>query len=183
MLEVNFTPFPLLTTERLLLRQLSTTDTARVFEMRTDPVAMKYLGKPLMQNESEALALLGAIQHNLDNRNGITWAMALKEAPDSLIGTIGYWKITKEHYRAEIGYMLMSRYFNKGYMTEAIIKTNEYAFSDMRLHSIEANINPLNTASEALLLKTGFVKEAHFRESFYNNGVFEDAAIYSLIKK
>ena len=183
MLEVNFMPFPLLTTARLLLRQLSAADTARIFEMRTDPVAMKYLGKPPMQKESEALALIEAIKLNLDNNDGITWAIALKEEPADLIGTIGYWKITKEHYRAEIGYMLMPRYFNKGYMTEAIIKTNEYAFNEMKLHSIEANINPFNAASEAILLKTGFVKEAHFRESFYFNGTFEDSAIYSLIKK
>lgn len=182
MLEVNFKPFPVITTDRLLLRQLTEADTARVFKLRSDKTALEFLDKEPLQNETEALALINRIQNDIDYNTGITWAVVLKEEPEALIGTLGFWRIIKEHYRAEIGYMLLPEYFNKGYMTEAIRTANDFAFNGMKLHSIEANINPDNKASEALLIKTGFKKEAHFKENFYFNGVFKDSVVFSLLK-
>lgn len=181
MLELNFNPFPVLHSERLLLRKITPADTGQVFLMRTDPACMAYIGKPLMKEKEEALVLINSMLENLEKNEGITWAIALKEEPDILIGTIGFWRIMKEHYRAELGYMLLSQYFNKGYMTEAIRAANQYAFNQMNLHSIEANIDPANIASEVTLIKTGFVKEAHFKENYYCDGKFTDSAIYSLL--
>jgi ribosomal-protein-alanine N-acetyltransferase len=85
------------------------------------------------------------------------------------------------HYRAEIGYVLHPQHQGKGLMTEAMKAVIHYAFEVMQLHSIEANINPLNIASKQVLLKNGFVQEAYFRENFYFNGVFLDSMIFSRI--
>jgi [ribosomal protein S5]-alanine N-acetyltransferase len=180
--DINFNPFPVIHTERLLLRQLVPADAPRILQLRSDKKALEFLDKAPLQNEDEALALINTIQDNLNNNNGITWAVALKEEPELLIGTLGLWRIMKEHYRAEIGYMLLPGYFNKGYMTEAIYTVNDFAFNQLNLHSIEANINPANKASEALLLKTGFKQEAYFKENFYFNGAFKDSAVFSLLK-
>lgn len=182
MLTLNFSPFPVLETERLLLRKPELTDSPQVFKMRSDETAMKFLDKPIQKDESEAVALIQLLLDNLDKNNGITWAISLKEDPSLLIGTIGLWRMIPEHYRSEIGYMLLSEYFNKGYITEAIHKVNEYAFTQTEIHSIEANINPENIGSETVLQKTGYIKEAHFRENYYFNGVFKDTVIYSKIK-
>jgi ribosomal-protein-alanine N-acetyltransferase len=46
---------------------------------------------------------------------------------------------------------------------------------------VEANVNPGNAASVALLEKNGFVREAHFKENYLSNGVFKDSFIYSLL--
>jgi ribosomal-protein-alanine N-acetyltransferase len=183
MVTISFQPFPVLETERLLLRAISDADTEQVYLLRSDPASMKYLGKAPLQNKEQALDLIKKIQISHQSNEGITWAITLKDEPGKLIGTGGFWKIIKEHYRAEIGYMLLPDYFNKGYMSEALLQMIDYAFNAMNLHSIEANINPNNLASEAILIKAGFVKEAYFKENFYYNGNFEDSAIYSLIKK
>ncbi|MBC7933762.1 MAG: GNAT family N-acetyltransferase [Rhizobacter sp.] len=183
MLELTFQPFPVLTTERLLFRELLPTDSDQVYKLRSNPTAMQFLDKAPLTSKEEALDLISKIKNGVETNDCITWAIALKEEPDILIGTIGYWRIVKEHYRAEIGYMLLPQYFNKGYMTEAINKLNDYAFNEMNLHSIEANINPANAASEAILLKTGFIKEAYFKENYYYNGAFIDSVIFSLVKK
>ncbi len=98
-----------------------------------------------------------------------------------MIGTIGLWRIIKEHYRAEIGYMLLPEHWKKGFAKEAVLKVVEYGFDEMKLHSIEAHINPKNAASAGLLEITGFVREAYFKEDFFFNGAFEDTAIYSLL--
>ena len=183
MLDISFTPFPLLTTERLLLRQVNDTDAGQVLRLRSDDVSMQFLDKPRMQSIMEAELLIRKINADVATNEGITWAIVLQEAPSLLIGTIGLWRIIKDHYRAEIGYMLLPDYFNKGYMKEAISEVIKYSFYRLNIHSIEAHINPANAASAAVLKNTGFIQEAYFREDFYYNGVFKDTAVYSLVKK
>ena len=98
------------------------------------------------------------------------------------MGTIGYYRTTPEHYRAEIGYLLASKLHRKGLMQEALGVVLSYGFENMQLHSVEANTNPANLASQRLLEKFGFVREAYFRENYFFDGKFLDSAIYSLIK-
>lgn len=181
MLEVSFTPFPSLSTERLLLRQITDEDTERVFLLRSNKTSHEFLDKPVMQSLLEASFLINKINSDATANEGITWAIVLKENPSLLIGTIGLWRIIKEHYRAEIGYMLLPEYFRQGYMKEAITRVTTFGFEEMQLHSIEANINPANTGSAAVLKSTGYFKEAYFRENFYFNGIFKDSEIYSII--
>ena len=51
------------------------------------------------------------------------------------------------------------------------------------MHSIEAVIDPENIASERVLQKNGFVKEAHILENELYDGKFWDTVIYSLLKR
>ncbi len=181
MLEVSFNPFPSLHTERLVLRQLDDADAGQILRLRSNKISLEFLDKPEMKSILEANLLINKINNDAAANEGITWAIALKENPALLIGTIGLWKIIKEHYRAEIGYMLLPEYFRKGYTKEAILTVVAFGFRQVKLHSIEANINPANTGSAAVLRSTGFIKEAYFRENFYFDGVFKDSEIYSLL--
>jgi ribosomal-protein-alanine N-acetyltransferase len=117
---------------------------------------------------------------SLQKNEGITWGIALKNH-NVLIGTIGYWKIVKEHYRAEIGYLLHPEYQGKGLMQEAMSAVIDYGFNTMQLHSLEANVNPGNADSIKLLEKNNFLREAWFRENYFYNGKFIDSFIYSLL--
>ncbi len=180
MLQPCFDPFPLLHTPRLELRAVTLSDSEALFRMRSDPEVMRYIGKTPYTSIEEASQFIGQIQELLQNTEGITWAISLKGKPE-LIGTIGLWRILKAHYRAEIGYMLRREYWGKGYIQEALKTVIEYGFGQLRLHSIEAQIDPLNTVSEKLLEKNGFVREAYFRENFYFEGEFIDTAVYSLL--
>ena len=110
------------------------------------------------------------------------WAITLKENPSKAIGSICFWRMLKEHYRAEIGYALDPAYWRKGIMKETILKTLDYGFSTLGLHSIEARINPHNIASASVLESTGFVREAYFKEDFFRRGAFEDTAVYSRLQ-
>jgi ribosomal-protein-alanine N-acetyltransferase len=51
----------------------------------------------------------------------------------------------------------------------------------MKLHSIEANVNPNNLSSIKLLERNNFIREGYFKENYFFNGKFSDSAIYSLI--
>jgi len=183
MLEVNFTPFPEIKTERLLLRCIKMTDAPEVFVLRGTDKTMQYIDREKLVNIDEAKTLIQKILDSLTSNEGIMWCITLIDKPETLIGTIGHWRLIKQHYRAEVGYMLHPDHWNKGIMKEALLAVIEYGFKDMKLHSIEAHINPANLASAALLEKTGFTREAYFKEDFFFKGEFTDTAVYSLLTK
>ena len=75
--------------------------------------------------------------------------------------------------------MILPEYHGKGITTEAVQCVVDYGFNTMQLHSIEGVIDPENEASQRVLQKCGFVKEAHFKENEFYDGKFIDAVIYS----
>ncbi|OOV25855.1 alanine acetyltransferase [Flavobacterium sp. LM5] len=182
MLTINFSPFPNLETERLILRRVSTDDINEIFALRSNPETMKYIPRPLVTNEEEALAHFKMIDDKIETNEGINWAITLK-GNNTMIGLIGHYRIKPEHYRAEVGYMILPEYHGKGITTEAVQCVVDYGFTRMKLHSIEGVIDPENGASEKVLQKCGFVKEAHFKENEYFGGKFIDAVVYSILNK
>lgn len=182
MLEINFTPFRNLETERLLLRRVVIEDVNEIFALRSDQKVMKYIPRPLVKTTEDALAHIALIDEKIDSNEGINWAITVKDNP-KLIGIIGHYRIKSEHFRAEIGYMLLPEYQGKGIISEAIKEVVKYGFEVMKLHSIEAVIDPQNFASERVLQKNGFVKEAHLKENEYFEGRFLDTVIYSILNQ
>ncbi len=180
MLSTNFAPFPDLSTARLRLRCINKSDAKEIFVLRTDKQVLQYLDRDPMASEKEALEFVDLILDTLKKNEGVLWVITHKDS-DKLLGTLGYWRLEKAHYRAEIGYQLSPQEWGKGIMKEALLKVIEYGFNSMKLHSIEANIHPGNTASAGLLEACGFVREGYFRESYHHNGKFSDSAIYSLL--
>jgi len=182
MLDPQFLPFPVLETDRLLLRRVEPADAKDVLELRGDVEAMKYVHKPPAKTIDDAIAFIAKVESALQLNEGIGWGIILKES-NKLIGHLGFHRISKEHFRAEIGYMISPAYWNKGLISEAIAPVIDYGFKTMKLHSIEAKINPDNSASRAVLKKQAFEKEAYFKEDFFYDGVFTDTEVYSLINK
>lgn len=182
MLQINFTPFPNLETERLYLRRITKEDVNEVFELRSNKETMKYVPRPLAKTKEDALGHIANIEERIIKNEGINWAITLKNDP-KLIGLIGHYKLKPEHFRSEIGYMLLPDFHGKGIISEAVEELIKYGFNVMKLHSIEALIDPENTASERVLQKNGFVKEAHLKENEFYEGRFLDTVIYSLLNK
>jgi ribosomal-protein-alanine N-acetyltransferase len=182
MLEINFHPFKNLESNRLLLRRIIETDVDEIFELRSNPETMKFIPRPLAKTKEDALEHLETIDKNIENNKGINWAITLKGNP-KLIGIIGHYRLQPENHRCEIGYMILPQYNGQGIVTEAIQLVLEYGFDNLQMHSIEAVIDPENRASERVLQKNGFVKEAHILENELWDGKFWDTVIYSILKR
>lgn len=183
MLNPDFTIFPTLFTDRLILKEITPNDAEALYSMRSNPEIMKYIDRSIPSSVKDIIELIEKMDLTRKSGDGISWSMFKKDNPQVMIGNIGLFKIMKENYRAEIGYMLNTDEQQKGIMYEAIQRVIEYGFKEINLHSMEANINPANEASRKLLQKAGFVKEAYFRENFFYDGIFLDSEIYSLLNK
>jgi ribosomal-protein-alanine N-acetyltransferase len=183
MLDINFLPFPNLETQRLLLRQVSTNDVDAILALRSNDEVMKYIPRPYLKTQKDALELIAMFDDKIENGIGINWGIYFLDNPGKLLGIIGYYRMKPEHYRAEVGYMLFPEFNGKGIVSEALQKVVQYGFKEMQLHSIEAVLDPENRASEKVLLKNGFVKEAHLIENEFYEGRFLDTMIYSILNK
>ncbi len=183
MLRINNNPFPEIKTQRLLLRKMTNGDAPALLFLRSDDRVMQYIGREKTKTVEEAEAFIEKINASVDADESIMWAIALQSDPGTLVGTICYWNILKDHYRAEVGYVLHPDHWNKGLMKEALQSVIDYGFTEMKLHSIEGHINPENIVSGILLEKCGFTREAYFKENFYFRERFYDSAVYSLLAR
>ncbi len=183
MLSINLIPFPIIETERLLLRNLSMDDLQQLYLLRTNEKVNLHLNKAPDASIDATKSKLEEILVLQEKNEAIFWVILFKTNPGIMIGNIGFWRMQKEHFRAEIGYILHPDHWKKGVMKEALNAAIDYAFTKTDMHSIEANINPDNIASASLLESCGFIKEAYHKENYYYDGIFYDSVIYSKLNK
>jgi [ribosomal protein S5]-alanine N-acetyltransferase len=180
MLELNFEPFPILITERLVLRRMELEDADEILFLRSNERVMQYIDRRKAKTREEATEFIHMIQNLQKNNVSVLWAICLHPGK-KLIGTICIWNIDAENYRGEVGYVLHPDYYGKGIMHEAMQKVLNYGFHDLQLHAIEAHVNPANSDSIKLLERNNFVREAYFKDHYYFEGIFKDTAIYTLL--
>lgn len=153
----NFTPFPILTTERLTLRQLSTDDRQSIFSLRSDEEINKYLDRQPSKTMEDAINFINKITENIKSNNSIYWAITLTKAK-SFVGTICLFNFSCDETSCEIGYELMTQFQGQGIMKEAAEKAIDYALNTINVQKIEAVSHSDNQRSINLLEKLLFIK-------------------------
>ena len=179
--ETIFKKFPDLESERLFFKEYQKEDAKSLLYIRSHAQVSKYMDSKIPQIIEDSEKKIGDLQQAFNEGKGITWAIRDK-ATNSLIGDFGICKLDRQNFRGEIGYVLNPDYWGKGYMKESMITLMNFAFNTLKLHSLEANVNPENENSKKALLKLNFRKEGYFRENYFFNGKFLDSEIYSLLK-
>ena len=111
--KINFIPFPNLTTERLVLRQLKFEDENEICFLRSDESINKYIDRPKTATNEDARKFIDKINTGIERNDWIYWAITTKEN-DKLIGTICLWNFSHEKYIAELGFELIPEYQGKG---------------------------------------------------------------------
>lgn len=180
-MEINddaFGKFPVINTHNLTLREIVIGDIEEIFTILSNIDLLKYFGKLPFKDISEAREKIIQTADAFTNKEGIRWGITTSDS-DKLIGTAGIWRIDRLHKRGEIGYELLPDHWGKGIMKKALSAIIDFGFKKMNFHSLEANTDPRNIASNKLLESLGFCKEGHIKESFFFNGQFFDTAIYS----
>lgn len=95
--------------------------------------------------------------------------------PQMILGTIGLNQVIWGGFRsAFLGYKMDRQFLNQGYMTTAVGMLVDFAFQELALHRIEANVMPRNKASLRVLEKNEFVMEGISPYYLNINGVWED---------
>jgi ribosomal-protein-alanine N-acetyltransferase len=151
----SFTPFPVLKTERLTLRQLVSDDANEIFALRSDGNVNKYLDRKPSKSIDDAKRFIQTIDENIQRNDSIYWAITLN-GTDKLIGTICLFEFSDDNLKAEIGYELLPDFQGKGIMQEATSKVIDFGIQHIGLNSIEAYTHCENQGSIRLLEKFNF---------------------------
>jgi len=169
----NFTPFPLIETERLRLRELTFEDVETIYNLRTYKKINQYITRNIPKNLSEANQFIQMILELVAKNKAVLWVIDLKET-NQLIGTIGLRHFDVAPDYAEIGYELNPDFQQKAFMSEALESVLHFGFQTLHLKTIEAITHKNNMASIALLKKYLFVFQAQKRDKgFKNNRIFQ----------
>jgi RimJ/RimL family protein N-acetyltransferase len=159
-------------TERLLLRELLSSDADGMFELDSNPNVHVFVGKKPVKDIRESIDMIENIQQQYKDYGIGRWAVVLKET-NEFIGWSGIKLITKEinnHKNFyELGYRFIEKHWNKGYATEAGKAFLNYAFSEMKVETIYAYADAGNENSRRILEKLGL----QFVNSFEYEGETE----------
>jgi len=86
--------------------------------------------------------------------------VVVRREDGAIVGLFSLSQIFLGNFRsAYLGYWVAAPFAGKGYMTEGMELLLGYAFRTLKLHRVEANVQPGNQASLALLRRTGFRQE------------------------
>ena len=169
--EINFIPFPRLSSQRFILRELSMEDEQEVFILRSDAQVNQFLDRQKASSIEDVRQFIPRIHANISNRQSILWAISFKEAP-ALGGTICLWQISPQHSTAELGYELLPQHHGKGIMQEVMPLVIRYGFEELGLNSITAAVHRDNLKSIRLLEKEGFREDAAPEDEMNKEMVF-----------
>ena len=155
MLNRSFTPFPILATERLTLRQLVINDEQEIFTLRSDSEINKYLNRQVSNAINDVRNFINKVNENINKNDSLYWAIILGDS-NTLVGTICLFNFSDENDKCEIGYELLTNFQRQGIMKEAAEKVIEYAFNTIKVQKIEAFLHRDNQRSIKLLEKFSF---------------------------
>ncbi|MCA0989287.1 GNAT family N-acetyltransferase [Guptibacillus algicola] len=157
MTQHNFHPFPVLHTERLSLRKLSSSDVASIYNYHCNKEHFPYVDMVEHHTLEDSRKFIKKMNEGVEENKWVIWAIA-DASTDTILGTISLWNLSSDGRKGELGYGLHPGNTGKGLMTEALAKVLHFGFYTMGLETIEAYTNEDHQRSISLLDKHGFTK-------------------------
>ena len=176
-------PFPAITqllTERTIVRPVSDEDLHDLFEINGDVEVTRYLPYPAWTAWSDGVAWLSRMRALSATETGQQLVIERRE-DRKVIGTVLLFRFDGGSSRLEIGYVLGRRYWRQGFASEAIRGTCDHLFRHAAIRRIEAEVNPLNLASDTLIHGLGFTREGFLRQRWINQGTPADIHFYGCL--
>ena len=107
-----------------------------------------------------------------------------KKGNSEAIGLIDLFDFDSKNKRAGVGIIIQNEVDrNNGFGNEALGLVIKYAFEQLQLHQLYANIGTENKASETLFITFGFERIGVKKDWNFTNNAFHDEAVFQLIKK
>jgi RimJ/RimL family protein N-acetyltransferase len=179
---INADRLPTLASSRVALRWLTEEDVDALLGIFSHPEVMRYWSSPPLPDRDAARRLLEHIHDSFHRRTLFQWGIARRE-DDLVIGTCTLLHLDTDNRRAEIGFALGREHWGRGYINEALVALLGFAFGELDLHRIEADVDPRNAASIRTLERLGFQREGYLRERWLVNGEAQDSLLFGLLRR
>ena len=172
--------FPVLRSERMVLRQFIDSDLEHVFAGLSNPEIIKYYGISFetLEATKEQITWFSDLEKN---ENGIWWAVCSKN-DGRFLGAGGLNDLSKKDKKAEVGFWLLPENWGKGYMSEAMPLILDYSFNNIGLNRIEGFVESENTNCKKAIEKLEFTQERTIRDFENKDGNYINLDVYSKTK-
>ena len=171
---------PRLETERLVLRKMTLDDAGAVFAYASDPEVTRYVPWETHRSVEDSRAFLALTERKYEGGEP-DWGMVYK-GDGRFVGACGFVGWSREHARAEMGYVLNRRYRGRGLVPEAVRAMIAFGFEKMDLNRVEARCVAENAASARVLEKAGMTHEGTLRQREFLKGAYRDMKLYAILR-
>lgn len=177
----DFTDFPTLETENLILREMSPEDVSALLKHFGNTEVVRFINMQPIKTIEQANEWLKWMGGFFAARDGLRWGITLK-ADNTFIGSAGLHRWNREAHYAEIGCDIAYPYWGHGYGQEAMRKIIEFGWEQMKLNRIEADTVNGNLRSIHVLEKLGFKAEGTLRQRILKGGKYYDIHLFGLLR-
>jgi RimJ/RimL family protein N-acetyltransferase len=165
---------------RTTVRELLEQDLPDLYEVNADPQVTRFLPYATWESASDAAAWFDRMAALAASGSGRQLVIVMN-ADAKVIGTALLFKYDEGSHRLELGYVLGRRYWGQGYADEALRGLLGHIFGVVGIRRVEAEVNPANGASHAVLRRLGFTQEGLLRERWTAKGQTYSTHIYGLL--
>ncbi len=168
-------------TERLILRAFVIEDVPFAFSnWMSDEKVTEFLRWPTHRSMDITKRVMAEWLDNYTDKSFYQWAIVLKEIGEP-VGTISVVDIDERTNKVHIGYCIGSKWWNKGYTSEAFAAIIPFFFNDVKVGRIEAQHDPNNPNSGKVMKKCGLQYEGTLRKADWSNKGIVDACMYGML--
>lgn len=173
----------ILETKRLILRRFKADDAESMFfNWANDAEVTKYLTWPSHSEIAISKFVIDSWLLLYENINNYNWTIVLKEI-DEPIGSIAAVELRDDIKMVHIGYCIGQKWWNCGYMSEALTEIIRFFFEDVKVNRIESRYDPRNPKSGKVMIKCGLSYEGTMRQDDINNQGICDTIRYAILAK
>lgn len=166
---------------RLRLRPVVLADLGDLMAVNGDPEVVRHLPYAVWAGPEDGQAWLARMQAMEASDQARQLVLAGRDS-GAVIGTLLLFRFDAPSQRAEVGYALGRRHWGQGLMREALGALCAHLFDAGAVRRFEAEVNPDNLASRALLQSLGFVHEGRRRQRWVAKGAVYDVDCYGLLR-
>lgn len=168
-----------ITTERLILRKFNLNDIGDFYNnVGNDAEVSKYVVWNRHENINVTSEYINKCISDYEKDYVYNWVIELKDI-HKVIGSISCVKVDVKNETCEVGYVLSSKYWNKGYMTETLKSVINYLMNDEGYKTIYANHLGANKASGRVMEKSGMQFEGILRNRMIDKNTLKYDNLYS----
>jgi [ribosomal protein S5]-alanine N-acetyltransferase len=108
--------------------------------------------------------------------------LVIRNEDDAIVGVINFSEIIRGAFHSGyVGYYAFAPFAGDGYMAEGFALALDFAFRKLKLHRIEANVQPANIRSLALVERLGFMREGYSRRYVKIAGRWRDHVRFAML--
>ncbi len=172
---------PVLETERLIMRKMTSEDVPDLKEWLGKDEIYTYWGRKASKNEKNPELLFIDARPWVKRKPSLDfdWGIVWKET-NAVIGSIAVFNIQNARM-GDVGYRIHPAYWNMGITSEALKEVIRFVFEKTELDRLNANADTRNVASNRVLEKCGFVKEGTIRSGKMVS-VYCDYNVYGMLR-